>query len=38
MLVTTTARSGTLGHGFSLWLYVVEQEGIWKIADFGGAG
>ena len=38
VLVTTTARSGTLGHGVSLWLYVVEQEGIWKIADFGGAG
>lgn len=38
VLVTTTARSGTLGHGFALWLYVVERDGSWKIADFGGAG
>lgn len=38
VLVTTTARSGQLGHGYALWLYVVERAGEPKIADFGGAG
>ena len=38
VLVTTTARSGLLGHGFALWVYVVDRAGGAKIADFGGAG
>jgi hypothetical protein len=36
VLVTTTARSEKLGHGYALWVYVVDDGGP-KIAEFGGA-
>jgi hypothetical protein len=38
VLVTTTARSRQLGHGYALWLYVIDRAGEAKIVDFGGAG
>jgi hypothetical protein len=37
VLVTTTPRSGQLGRGYSLWVYVVHTGDGFAIANFGSA-